>query len=137
VLVDRHDYARALHTDLVLDCARNAAGDVELRRDGLAGLADLRCVGIPPGVDDRARRSDRPAERLGELFDEREVLGSTEPAPAGDDHGRVFDGGPFALLVRLVDHTRRRGEIFEGHIELYDLRGTAGRAWIERPRPEE
>src|SRR5207247_7636669 len=75
VLVDRDDHARALHADLVLDRARDAAGDVELRRDRLAGLPDLRGVRVPARVDDRARGRDGTAERLGELLDEREVLG--------------------------------------------------------------
>src|SRR5207245_9141393 len=39
VLVHRHDVLRALHPDLVLDRARDAEREVELRRDRLAGLA--------------------------------------------------------------------------------------------------
>src|SRR5262245_20758637 len=42
VLVDRDDVLRALHPDLVLDSARDAGREVQLRRDRLAGLADLR-----------------------------------------------------------------------------------------------
>src|SRR4051812_6424069 len=47
VLVDRDDHVRALHADLVLDRARDPDGDVELRRDRLPGLADLRRVRVP------------------------------------------------------------------------------------------
>src|SRR6185437_3977567 len=68
VLVDRDDRAGALHADLVLDRARDATGDVELRRDAPARLTDLRGVRVPAGVDDGARRRDRAAERLGELL---------------------------------------------------------------------
>src|SRR6266508_5928982 len=67
VLVDRDDHARGLHTDLVLDRARDATRDVELRRDGLARLADLCRVRVPARVDDRAGGRDRTAECLGEL----------------------------------------------------------------------
>ena len=74
--------------DLVLDRAGDPAGDVELRRDVLAGLADLGRVRVPAGVDDRARRRDRAAERLRQLLDEREVLRAAEPAAAGDDRRR-------------------------------------------------
>ena len=59
VLVDRDDVLRGLHPDLVLDRAGDPGREVQLRRDGLAGLADLRRVRIPAGVDDRARRRDR------------------------------------------------------------------------------
>src|SRR3954470_12595067 len=47
VLVDRDDDRRVLHAREVLDRAADADRDVELRRDDLAGLADLpvvRCI---------------------------------------------------------------------------------------------
>ena len=91
VLVDRDDRARALHPDLVLDRAGDADGDVELRRDGLARLADLRRVRVPARVDDGARCGNGAAERLRELLDELEVLRAAEAAAAGDDHVRVLD----------------------------------------------
>ena len=47
----------------MLDGPGDAEGDVELRRHRLARLADLRRVGVPAGVDDRAGRGDRTAER--------------------------------------------------------------------------
>ena len=55
VLVDRDDQGRALHADLVLDRAGDPDGDVELRGDGLAGLADLG------GVRDTSRHRRPPA----------------------------------------------------------------------------
>src|SRR5262245_43122951 len=104
VLVDRDDDAGALHADLVLDRARDADGHVELRRDGLARLPDLRRVRVPAGVDDRARRGDGSAEGLRELLDELEVLGPAQAAAPRDDHVGVLDRGAFALGVRLLDH---------------------------------
>src|SRR6478752_7295613 len=44
VLVDGDDDLRVLHAGEMLDGAGNAAGDVELRRHHLAGLADLPVV---------------------------------------------------------------------------------------------
>src|SRR5215218_8304381 len=84
VLVDRHDVLRGLHADLVLDRAGDARREVELGRDGLAGLADLRGVRVPAGVDDRARRGDCAAQRAGELLERLEALGVAEAATAGD-----------------------------------------------------
>src|ERR1700689_5398874 len=80
VLVDRDDVLRALHPDLVLDRARDAGGEVQLRRDRLAGLADLRRVRVPAGVDDRAGGRDGRvvAERRRQVLGELEALGLTE-----------------------------------------------------------
>src|SRR5690606_25013690 len=44
ILVDRHDHLRILHARQVLDRARHAHRDVQLRGDDLAGLADLVVV---------------------------------------------------------------------------------------------
>src|SRR3954449_730867 len=80
VLVDRDDVLGALHADLVLDGAGDARREVQLRRDRLAGLADLRGVRVPAGVDHRAGCRDGAAERVGEVLGKREVLGLAEPA---------------------------------------------------------
>src|SRR3954447_24048925 len=58
VLVDREDVLRALHPNLVLDRAGDAGRQVKLRRDRLAGLADLGRVRVPAGVDHGAGRRD-------------------------------------------------------------------------------
>src|SRR5262249_48288428 len=49
VLVDRDDRLGGLHAGAVLDRTGDAGGDVELRGDGLAGLADLEAVRDPAG----------------------------------------------------------------------------------------
>ena len=56
------------HPDPVLDGAGDAAGDVELGRDALAGLADLVGVGAPAVVGDDPRAPDRAAEQAGQLL---------------------------------------------------------------------
>src|SRR4051794_15531701 len=83
VLVDRDDVLARLHADLVLDRAGDARREVQLRRDRLAGLADLGRVRVPAGVDDCTGRRDGPAERLRELLAQLEALGLAEPAAAG------------------------------------------------------
>src|SRR5205807_2825933 len=137
VLVDGDDHVRALHADLVLDRARDAARDVELRRDAPAGLTDLRRVRVPARVDDRARGGHRAAERLGELLAELEILRPAEPAPARDDDLRVLDGRPAPLLVRLLEHLRGLREVLERDAHLLDLRLAAGLGRVEGARPEE
>src|SRR6478735_11881603 len=75
VLVDRDDRLGRLHAGAVLDRTGDAARDVELRAHLLAGLADLRGVGVPPGVDRGAARTDGGAEGVGEVLDLGEVAG--------------------------------------------------------------
>ena len=60
VLVDRDDRARILDAGQVLDrAAEMPIGDVELRRNDLAGLADLQLVRRVAGVDGRTRGARR------------------------------------------------------------------------------
>src|SRR5690349_11728235 len=73
VLVDRDDRLGRLHTGPVLDGTGDAGRDVELRRHGLAGLADLEGVRHPAGVDSGTRGADGGTERVGERLDLGEV----------------------------------------------------------------
>jgi hypothetical protein len=54
-------------------------GEIQLRRDGLAGLAHLVAVRVPAGVDGRPGRPHRGAEQVGELFYKGEVAGLLDP----------------------------------------------------------
>src|SRR3954454_20373591 len=74
VLVDRDDGPRAFHPDQMLDRARDPERDVELRRDGLPGAADLAIHRQPAGVADRPGRGDLRAHRLGQLLRQLQVL---------------------------------------------------------------
>src|SRR3954451_6146677 len=85
VLVDRHDVLGVLHADLVLDSSRDARRQVQLRRDGLARLADLCGVGLPACADHRASGGHCAAQRVRELLTELEALGLAEAAAAGDE----------------------------------------------------
>src|SRR5215469_18896008 len=66
VLVDRDDRLGGLHPGPVLDRAGDPDRRVQLRGDGLAGLADLEGVRVPARVGHRAGRADRRAERVSE-----------------------------------------------------------------------
>ena len=86
VLVDRDDDLRVLHAGQVLDRAADAGGDVELRRDDLAGLADLPVVRRVAGVDGGAAGAERRAELVGERRQHLvELVARAQRAPAGDD----------------------------------------------------
>src|SRR3954447_7316792 len=104
VLVDRHDVLRGLHPHLVLDRARDPRGQVQLRRDGLARLADLGRVGVPAGVDHGARGGDRAAHRTRELLERLEALGLAEAATARDEDVGVLDVHVGAALLAALDH---------------------------------
>ena len=76
----------ALHADEVLNRAGDAEREVQLRRDRLAGAADLALHRQPAGVADRARRGELGAERLGQLLRERQMFAcSLMPRPTDDD----------------------------------------------------
>src|ERR1035441_10020672 len=93
VLVNGDDRLRGLHAGPVLDRAGNADRHVQLRRDGLAGLADLELVRVPPGIGDRAGRADGRVERIGQRLDDLETHGPSGATPAGDHDRRLGQVG--------------------------------------------
>ena len=121
-------FSERLHADLVLDRAGDPGGEVELRRDGLAGLPDLAGIGEPAGVDDRARGRDRAAaaERLRQLVAQLEALGAAEPATARDEHVGALDVDVLAALLAAGDHPRARREVRERDLDLLDRGRPAG-----------
>src|SRR6266516_664107 len=132
VLVDRDDRPGTLHPDLVLNGARDAAGDVQPGRDGLPCLPDLGRVRVPACVDDGAGRADSAAEGRRELFAERERLGRAETAAARDDDVCILDRRPARLLLRLLDEGGQRREVGKVNLEVLDGRGAARLDRIER-----
>src|SRR3954447_1160886 len=121
VLVDRHDVLRGLHADLVLDRAGDARGEVQLRRDGLARLADLRRVGVPAGVDDRAGRRDGAAQGPGEGLERLEALGLAEPTAPGHEDVGALDVHVGAALLAALDHRALGRELGELDVDVDDL----------------
>ena len=90
LLIARIGFAR-LAADEVLDRAADAAGDVEVRRDARAGLADLVGVRAPAEVRDDARAADGAAEQRGQLLEDGEALRAADAAAAADDDARVVE----------------------------------------------
>ncbi len=86
VLVDGDDRLGILHAGEVLDRSGNADRDIDVRRDDLAGLADLIIVGRIAGIDRSSRGSDRRSELVGERVEQAvELVVGAEGAAAGDD----------------------------------------------------
>ena len=105
VLVDGDDGLRILHSGEVLDRARNADRDIDLRSDDLAGLADLIVVGRIARIDRGAARADRRAELVGERIEQRvELFRRAERAAARHDDLGAGQLGPLAL--RLLEPRR-------------------------------
>ena len=111
VLVDHDDGLRRLHAGPVLDGPGDAVGDVQLRGDGLAGLADLELVGVPAGVGGGTRGADSGTERVGQRLDDAEALGPAHATPTGDHDGSLGEVGTTALGLHdpIGDARRLRG----------------------------
>src|SRR3972149_2618350 len=74
ILVDGHDGAGTLHSHDVLDGAADAERQVELRRDGLAGAADLAIHRQPAFVADGAGSGQLAAEEPGQFLRPRDIF---------------------------------------------------------------
>lgn len=74
----------------MLDGTQDAGDDVELRRDDLAGLADLPVVRSITGIDGRAACTNGSTELVGQRQDNLiELLrGAKGPTARDDDFGR-------------------------------------------------
>src|SRR5262249_51470616 len=131
VLVHRDDRLRRLHTRTVLDGAGDAQRDVQLRRDGLTGLAHLELARVVARVDRGARRTDSGAERVGQFLDHAEVLGAADTTAARHDDAGLGelrtvtgDGG-----VTLGDLGRVLG--LSRYLDAHDLARTVGRLGVD------
>ena len=92
--VDRHDRLAAAHPRQVLDRPADPAGDVQLRRDGLAGQADLSGVRLVAGVAGSPRGADGGIQLARQIVDDLEVLLVLQRPAARDNDvgfGDVFD----------------------------------------------
>ena len=107
--VDREDRLRALAAGHVLRRARDAARDVDVRRDLRPGLADLVRVRAPAGHRHRARAADGAAEQAGELLDDPEPFRRARAAPARDDDLRLGERDAAGARRRRARARARRG----------------------------
>src|SRR5689334_20642862 len=121
VRVDRDDVLRVLHADLVLDRAGDPDREVQLRRDGLARLADLSGVRVPAGVDHSAGGGNRAAERVGQVLGQLEALGLPETAAAADQQVGVLDVHVRAALLAALDDRGPGREVRQRHVDVLDL----------------
>ena len=86
VLVDGDDDLGILHTGKVLDGTGNAAGNVEIGCNDLAGLADLPVVRCIACIDRSTRGANGSAQLVGDGKDDfHELLFRAERPAAGDD----------------------------------------------------
>src|SRR5713101_4800836 len=83
VFVDGDDGARAFHAHDVLNRAADAERKIELRRDGLAGAADLAVHGKPAFIADGPGRGDFAANGFSELLGQRNIFGRLDAASDG------------------------------------------------------
>ncbi len=131
ILVDRDDDLGILHTGEMLDRAGDADRDVKLRRDDLAGLADLIVVGDEPGIDRGARRADRGAELVGDRLDQMEIVARLHAAPARDDDPGAGQLGPLGFRQLGLDELGEAGRAGAAH-RLDRSRAALGRARRKR-----
>ena len=104
-------------------------GDVELRRDDLAGLADLHVAGHVAGIDRGARSADRGAELVGELVDDLEVLRRTDAAAAGDDAAGALQVGTVGLARRPVRRSACGSAVRASTLDGLDRRAATARGF--------
>ena len=103
ILVDGDDDLRFLHPGQMLDRPGDADGDVKLRRDDLAGLADLVVVRHEAGIDGGTGGAEGGTELVGKRFEQLVVvLATAQATTTGDDdlggpEFRAFGLGQFAV----------------------------------------
>src|SRR5690606_28086100 len=136
ILVDRNDHLGILHARQVLDGTGDADRDIQLRRDDLAGLADLHVVGHEAGIDGSARSAYRGAKLVGQRVQVLEVVAVAHAAAAGNDDlgsgqfgairlGQLFaDEGGDALVAGTGDLLDGSGTAFG--IDRIEAGGTHG-----------
>jgi hypothetical protein len=98
ILVDGDDDLGFLHPGQMLDGAGDADREVKLRRDDLAGLADLVVIRHETGVDRSTGGTERRTELVGERFEQLVVvLATAQTATTGNDDLGGTEFGPFGF----------------------------------------
>ena len=100
VLVDADDEVGGAHAGQVLDSAGDAAGNIQLGADGLAGLANLMGVGDPASVNGSTGGADNAAQSISQRLDGGlEALGAAQATAAGHDDVGAFQVDLLALFL--------------------------------------
>src|SRR5919106_4071574 len=138
VPVDRNDLLSTLHADDVLSSARDSEGEVHVRLDGGAGLADLHGVGHPSRVDHRTRGADGGvADARSKLVEKLEVAGVLKAAAPRNDNGRLLQLGTRRRLLVALEPLGLLELVADRRLDRNDLRLPAARSRLERLRPHE
>ncbi len=91
ILVDGDQERAAFDSSQVLECATDAASQVDLRLDRFPGGSDLAGLLHPLGVDYGSRATDGGAEHFSQLFGERDVVLFLDAAADGDQEAVARD----------------------------------------------
>ena len=114
----------------MLDRTGYAAGHIELRADGLSGLADLPLVGKQARVYNLARRAERSAKDFGQLLHQgKPFVGRSAEARRDDDLG--FIHRRLVFLGDIVDELREQGGLIE-LVMLFDHLALAAAVRLHR-----
>ena len=112
----------------MLDGTGDPASNIQLGRDGLAGLADLVRVRDPAGVDSGTGSADRGAQRISQRLDVGlKAFRTTDAAAAGNDDVGAFQiddlfGGVTDLAQQLCpDLLFGNMEVFADDISFFAL----------------
>ena len=106
VLVDGNDDLQVLHAGQMLDGTGNAAGDVKIRGNHLAGLANLPVVGGIARIDGSARGANGGTELVGDGKDDfLELFRRAQCTTTGDDD---LGGGEFRDGQTRTGRRRRK-----------------------------
>ena len=103
IAVDGHDNIGLLHACQMLDCAGYAAGNVEARLNGFAGLANLMVMLNPAKINRGARSTDLPASSPANSASIRKFSGPCSPRPPDTITGAFSSCTPlpgFAIVFK-------------------------------------
>ena len=124
VLVDADDEVGGAHAGQVLDSAGDAAGNIQLGADGLAGLANLMGVGDPASVNGSTGGADNAAQSISQRLDGGlEALGAAQATAAGHDDVGAFQVDLLALFLDGLQNLDADLVSGEGVIVDFDLAG--------------
>ena len=115
----------------MLDGARDADGDIEVRRHHLAGLAHLVVVGDEAGVHRRPGGAHRAPELVRDLLEKRKLLAALHAPPARDDDPRAGQFGPLGLGKLVADEAGKsrvlgRRDVLDGGVAAVGRRRVEG-----------
>jgi hypothetical protein len=105
-LLTADDGLARLHAGAVLDGPGDADGDVELRRDGLAGLPHLEAVRVEAGVDGGPRGADGRAERVGQASMIAKFSALATPRPPETTIEASVSSGRLLFISTTLSTTR-------------------------------